>query len=328
MTVKRRPLGRTGLNVSEIGLGCWQLGGDWGPVTQHQANAILAAADEAGVTFWDTADVYGDGQSEQFIGEYVAQHASPERVIVTKAGRTDSLFPDTYNREALRRCAELSRERLQTDSLDLLQLHCIPFTELKRGYVFEWLEELKSDGVIKHYGASVETTEEARYCLEHTEVASLQIIFNVLRQEMVKEVLPQAEAKNVGIIVRLGLASGLLGGHMTKSQTFTEQDHRHFNKDGAAFHVGETFSGLPFETGVELADALKAYTTDISLAELSLRWILDHAAVSSIITGASRPEQIIRNAGVSELPPLSSALHQQLSEFYYTQVKQHIRGII
>ncbi len=329
MTVKQRPLGQSGLQVSEIGLGCWQLGGDWGPISQHEADAILHAADRSGVTFWDTADVYGGGQSETFIGDFMTAHPNPQRVVATKAGRSAQLYPNQYRREALRTSAEQSRDRLQVDRLDLLQLHCIPFEEMKRGEVFDWLEEMKSDGLIAHYGASVETVEEALYCLDHTQVASLQIIFNVLRQDMADAVLPAAESKGVGIIVRLGLASGLLSGRMTKDQTFTAQDHRHYNKDGAAFHVGETFSGLPFELGVDLADQLKQqYATQMSLADLSLRWLLDHTAVSSIITGASKAEQIQRNAEVSALPPLSKTMHEELSAFYRQNVRQHIRGTL
>jgi aryl-alcohol dehydrogenase-like predicted oxidoreductase len=329
MTVKQRILGHSGLSVSEIGLGAWQLGGDWGPVTTEQANSILAAADQAGVSFWDTADVYGGGQSEQFIGDFNRQHANADRVIVTKAGRTADLYPDGYSKDKLKACIENSRERLQVNAIDVVQLHCIPFAELKRGLVFEWLEQFKSDSLIKHYGTSVETIEEAEYCLNHTNVTSLQIIFNLLRQDMAKSVLPLAEEKNVGIIVRLGLASGLLSGNMTKDQTFTEQDHRTYNRDGQAFHVGETFSGLPFKTGVELVDDIKnRFAGNMNMAALSLRWLLDHSAVSSVITGASSAQQIERNAAVSSLPELSPELHEALASYYANDIRKHIRGII
>lgn len=329
MSVKQRMLGGTGLEVSEIGLGAWQLGGDWGPITQDEAEAILRAADHAGVSFWDTADVYGGGQSEAFIGGFNRTNPNANRVIATKAGRGAGLFPDGYSEQALRASIEESRERLQVDTIDLLQLHCIPLQEIQRGQVFEWLQAFKQEGLIAHYGASVETVEEARYCLDHTGVESLQIILNTLRQDMAEEVLPQAAQQKVGIIVRLGLASGLLSGTMTKNRQFSEQDHRSYNRDGAAFHVGETFSGLPFELGVDLAEQMKAELPDgITLPEASLRWLLDFDAVSSIITGASKPEQIRRNAAVSELAPLSDELHRKLAGFYQSKVRQHIRGVI
>jgi aryl-alcohol dehydrogenase-like predicted oxidoreductase len=327
--IKQRTLGHSGLVVSEIGLGAWQLGGDWGPVTADQANSILSAAEQSGVSFWDTADVYGSGQSEQFIGDYNKQHPNMNRVIATKTGRTADLYPNGYSKEALKVCIEKSRARLQVNTLDLVQLHCIPYQELKKGQVFDWLEAFKSQGLIKHYGASVETEEEALYCLNHSDVATLQIIFNVLRQDMAQKVLPLAAEKNVGIIVRLGLASGLLSGKMTKNQQFSEQDHRSYNRDGQAFHVGETFAGLPFELGVELATEIKEkYAGNMSLADLSLRWLLDHDAVSSVITGASSAEQIERNAAVSDLAPLSVELHTALSYFYQNEVRRHIRGTI
>lgn len=329
MSVKQRSLGSTGFQVSEIGLGAWQLGGDWGPITEDNAHSILTAAEAAGVSFWDTADVYGAGQSESFIGRYNKKFPDTQRVLVTKAGRDGSLFPDKYTFENLKKSIELSRERLDVDRIDLVQLHCIPFDELKRGSVFEWLETLKQSGLIRHYGASVETTEEALFCLEHSGVASLQIIFNLLRQDMAKDLLPQAEARDVGIIVRLGLASGLLSGHMKKDQQFSAQDHRTYNRNGEAFHVGETFSGLPFELGVELADQLKQnYCEHLSLAELSLRWLLDHSAVSSVITGASNPSQIKQNARVSNMPSLTKEQHAALHDFYISQVRAHIRGVI
>ncbi|EAR09179.1 aldo/keto reductase [Reinekea blandensis] len=329
MSVQNRMLGSTGLQVSEIGMGAWQLGGDWGPITQAEADAILRAADHAGVSFWDTADVYGGGQSESFIGAFNRANPNANRVIVTKAGRGAGLFPDGYSEAALRDSIEASRDRLQVDTLDLLQLHCIPFDVIQRGEVFEWLQKFKQDGLIAHFGASVETVEEAQYCMNHTGVESLQIILNTLRQDMATEVLPQAKAQKVGIIVRLGLASGLLSGKMSKTRQFAEQDHRSYNQDGAAFHVGETFSGLPFELGVDLAEQMKAELPQgLSLAEASLRWLLDFDAVSTIITGASKPEQIERNAAVSALPPLSEALHARLGEFYRNHVRRHIRGVI
>lgn len=326
---KQRPLGSTGYSVSEIGLGCWQLGGDWGALAEGQADSVLQAATEAGVNFWDTADVYGAGASERIIGAFNQMHPDAQRVIVTKAGRDASLYPDGYKRDTLRASIEASRERLLVDTLDLVQLHCIPFAEIQRGAVFYWLEECRQDGLIRYYGASVETVEEARYCLEHTQVASLQLIVNLLRQDMAEQILPLAAEQDVGVIVRLGLASGLLSGKMRKDQQFAAGDHRSYNRDGAAFYVGETFSGLPYELGVDLAEQLKAFCPDgWSLPQLALRWLLDQPAVSSVITGASRPEQIRANAAVSALPPLPPELHQRLSDFYHHTVRSHIRGSI
>ncbi len=325
----QRTLGKTGYSVSEIGLGCWQLGGDWGALPSGRADEILQAAASQGVTFWDTADVYGAGESERLIGAFNAAHPDPKRVIVTKAGRTPELYPDGYQRPTLKAAIEASRERLKVDSLDLVQLHCIPFGDIQRGEVFEWLAEFQQEGLIRNFGASVETVEEALYCLEHTEVATLQLIVNLLRQDMAERVLPKAQEKNVGVIVRLGLASGLLSGKMTKDHTFAKEDHRNFNRDGAAFFVGETFAGLPFETGVDLAEALKEFCPKgLTLPQMALRWLLDQPAVSSVITGASRAEQIEQNAAVSTLPHLDASVHEALSRFYHDMVRQHIRGDI
>lgn len=327
--VKQRSLGKSGLMTSEIGLGCWQLGGDWGPVSADRGRTILSAADAAGVTFWDTADVYGGGVSEQLIGDYAQAHPNADRVIVTKAGRTEELYGQGYTQDKLRAAIDASRRRLQVDTLAMVQLHCIPFAELQHGEIFRWLEGFKQEGLIAHYGASVETIEEALFCLNETGVASLQLIFNLLRQDMAEQVLPLAQAKGVGVIVRLGLASGLLAGKMTKDQRFTPQDHRTFNRDGAAFHVGETFSGLPFEQAIDLIEQLRPMVpAGLNMAQLALRWLLDHAAVSSVITGASSAEQIQRNAEASQLAPLSADTHKALADFYRLHVRAHIRGVI
>ena len=327
--VQHRPLGKTGYSVSEIGLGCWQLGGDWGVLQAGQAESVLQAASENSVTFWDTADVYGGGESERIVGDFNQKHPDSDRIIVTKAGRTPELYPDGYSRDRLKAAIEASRERLQVEQLDMVQLHCIPINEIKRGNVFEWLAEFKQAGLIRQFGASVETCDDARYCLENTEVASLQLIVNLLRQDMAESILPLAHQKEVGVIVRLGLASGLLSGKMTVDHEFAKEDHRNFNQDGDAFFVGETFAGLPYKTGVALANELKSLVPDgMTLAQMSLRWLLDQQGVSSVITGASRPEQIADNAAVSALPPLDNELHTHLSHFYHDRVRQHIRGEI
>ena len=322
--MKTRTLGKTGYEVSEIGLGCWQLGEAFGPIDDTAATAILDAANTAGVTFWDTADVYGDGQSERRIGE----HAKPLSVkVATKLGRSGALYPDQYTREGVRASLEGSARRLGVETLDLAQLHCVPTEVLRDGAIFGWMDDLKAEGLVRHWGASVETIEEGLICLEQEGCATLQIIFNLFRQDAAKLLLPQAAAKNVGIIVRLPLASGLLSGKFDKTTRFDETDHRNFNRDGAAFSVGETFSGIPFERGVELVSELKGLAPEsLSLSQFALRWILDHPEVSTIIAGVSRPQQLADNVAASAAPPLFPALMGQLSEWYEEKVKPEIRG--
>ncbi len=325
--MKNRKLGITDFKVSEIGLGCWQLGADWGsPVDKDNAFDILSAAVDGGVNFFDTADVYGSGRSESLIGEFIRGCDRPIR-IATKFGRGADVFPDAYSQERLRRGVDASLERLGVDSLDLLQLHCIPTEVLRDGAVFDWLRELKQEGLIRHFGASVETVEEGLICLQQEGLLSLQVIFNMFRQKLVTELLPQARARDVGIIVRLPLASGLLTGKFTKDSQFAPTDHRNFNRDGQCFNVGETFAGLPFEKGVELTDELAALKPEgLSMAQMALRWTLDHDAVSTLIPGASSPRQAAANAAISDLDPLPEELHAAISRFYHERVQAHIRG--
>jgi len=324
--MQNRTLGNSDITISEVGLGCWQFGGDFGPMKEETAFEIMQAAANGGITFFDTADVYGTGRSERLIGEYKDDYDGP-LTIATKFGREAHVYPDHYTEEVLRETTEASLERLQVESLDLLQLHCIPPEQLKSGEVFEWLRKLKNEGQIRHFGASVETVEEGLICLEADGITSLQIIFNIFRQKPLKELLPKAREKGVGIIVRLPLASGLLAGKFTKDSTFDETDHRNFNRDGQMFNVGETFAGLPFKKGVELSDELKKMVPKgLTMVQMALRWILDHDEVSVIIPGASSPEQASENAKVSDLPPLSDELHQKLSDFYKQEVHEHIRG--
>lgn len=320
----QRVLGKTQIKVSEMGLGCWQMGADWGEVPEDTAFEIMKAAVDQGVTFFDTADVYGNGRSETLIGRFLKQTAATVRVA-TKFGRT--VYPDGYTEQAMREGIEASLERLGVDALDLVQLHCIPMAVMQDGSVFDWLRQLKQDGKILDFGASVESVDEAMVCLAQKDLASLQIIFNIFRQKPIQTLLPQAKANNVAIIVRLPLASGLLAGKMTLASTFAQSDHRHYNRDGQCFNVGETFAGLTFETGVALADQLKAWVPEgMTMAQMAMRWILDHEAVSVLIPGASRPEQVKDNARTSGLPPLSQALHTTLRDFYAQDVHSHIRG--
>ena len=312
--------------VSEIGLGTWQLGGDWGSVDDQTAQQIMATAVSRGVTFFDTADVYGGGLSEQRIAKFLKHH--PDIFVATKLGRGgDPGWPDNFTYQAMRQHTEDSLRRLQVDALDLTQLHCIPTAELRRGDVFDNLRRLQQEGKIKRFGVSVESMEEALICLEQEGLASLQIIFNIFRQKAINTLFDKAQAKDVAIIVRLPLASGLLAGKFTEETTFADNDHRNYNKDGDAFNVGETFAGLPFTTGVELADEIKPLVPEgMSMAQFSQRWILDHPAVTTVITGASKISQVESNTAVSNLPPLSPETHQQLTTFYQAKVHDNIRG--
>jgi aryl-alcohol dehydrogenase-like predicted oxidoreductase len=324
--MKQRELGTSGLSISEIGLGCWQLGGDFGPIEADRAFNIVSAALEEGINFFDTADVYGAGASESYLGEALAA-STPKPIIATKYGRGDA-YPDNYSLTGMRDAVRRSQDRLQRDALDLLQLHCIPTETMARGEVFDWLRTLQQEGHIRHFGASVETVEEGLLCMEQEDLASLQVIFNIFRQKLLDELLPKAIEHNVGIIARLPLASGMLSGKFTEQTTFAESDHRNFNRDGQAFNVGETFAGIPFETGVALVKELETLVPEgYTMAQMAMRWILDHPAISTIIPGASSPEQVKQNAEVSALAPLSADLHQSLRSFYKDKVEQHIRGV-
>jgi len=322
-----RTLGHPGIHVSEIGLGCWQLGcSDWGSVNEAECLAILAAAVEASVNFFDTADVYGSGRSEEIIGKFLKQ-TGHKIFVATKLGRTAGLFPDGYSEASLRAATEDSLRRLGVEALDLTQLHCVPTEILRQGDVFEWLRKLRDEGKILRFGASVESMDEALICLEQPGLTSLQIIFNLFRQKPAEILFPAALAREVALIVRLPLASGALAGKLALDTVFSANDHRNYNRDGKAFNVGETFAGLPYEKAVEFADALKPLVpAGFTMAQMAQRWILDHPAVTTVITGASRPMQVTANAGVSELPPLPPELHNSLWEFYQNEVKNHIRG--
>ena len=325
--MQTRPFPASSRNVSEIGLGCWQLGGsDWGAVDETDCLAILSRAADAGINFFDTADVYGAGRSESLVGRFLRE-SGRDIFVATKLGRTGELYPDHYTEAGLRAATEASLRRLGVESLDLTQLHCVPPEVLRRGDVFAWLRALQAEGKIRRFGASVESVEEGMLCLEQPGIASLQVIFNVFRQKPAESLFERARELGVAIIVRLPLASGVLAGKFTRDTTFAAADHRNYNRDGQAFNVGETFAGLPFAKAVELADALKGFLPDgMNLAQMAQRWILDHPAVTTVITGASRPEQVEANAGVSVLPPLGKALHERLAAFYRDEVRAHIRG--
>ncbi len=328
--MQTREFGPTGRKVGEVGLGTWQLGGNWGDVSDDTALATLRTAYENGVTFLDTADVYGMGRSERLIARFLRETpGARERVfLATKLGRfSPPGGSDNFTRATVRAHTDASLQRLGVEAVDLTQLHCVPEEALRRGEMLEALAELQREGKIKGYGVSVESMDEALFCVRRGGVTAVQIIFNLLRQKPIHVLFKEAQAAKVALIVRLPLASGLLGGKMTKATTFAADDHRTFNREGQAFNVGETFSGLPFELGVDLADALKPLVpAGLSLADLALRWCLDFEAVSVIIPGAKNPDQVRANVRASSLPPLSPALHRTLAEFYEQRVAAHIRG--
>lgn len=320
-----RQFGKEGWKVSEIGLGTWQLGGDWGTVTENDARAILKAAVDNGVNFFDTADVYGSGRSESILGTFF-KDISDEHFIATKLGRLEG-FPDNYSPELFRKCVENSLRRLQRDTIDLIQLHCIPQRWLENGEVFEWLRELKAEGKIKAFGASVETVEEALMCLKQKDIASLQVIFNVFRQTPAEVLFRKAVDNQTALIIRLPLASGLLSGKFTSETTFAENDHRFYNRNGEAFSAGETFSGLEFDYALNCVDALRSEVPPgMTMAQFALRWILDHPEVSVVIPGASKVSQVKGNAGASDVNPLDDGVRTKLREFYRASIDGRIRG--
>ena len=313
------------INVSEIGLGTWQLGADWGHVDDSTAEKVLATAVENGVIFFDTADCYGEGLSETRLGRFV-KTLSSEVVIATKLGRFPRPgWPDNFSQEQFRKHTEDSLKRLGLECLDLTQVHCPPTDLLRQGEMFDWLRTLKQEGKIKQFGFSVESMEEAQICLQQEGVASLQIIFNIFRQKAITSIFKEAQKKQVALIVRLPLASGLLSGKLNGGSKFSKNDHRNFNRDGQEFNVGETFSGLPFEKGLELVEEIKKITPE-NLSQLALRWILDFEAVTVVIPGSKSLKQVADNCAASALPSLTEETHKALSEFYLTDVSPHIRG--
>jgi len=328
--IERRPLGRTGAHVSAIGLGTWQLGGaDWGDVSDDDALAMLHRAVELGVNFFDTADVYGAGRSEQLIARFLKETREPVHVA-TKLGRRgdgENGFPQNFTLKAVREHTQESIARLGVERLFLTQWHCIPTEVMKDGEVFEHLRTIRKEGLIEHWGVSVESVGEGLLCMEHDDCASLQVIFNIFRQKVATELLPVAKQKKVGIIARVPLASGLLSGKFTADHQFGESDHRNYNADGQKFNVGETFAGLPFKTGVQMANEIAQVVGDEApLAQTSLRWILDHEAVSTIIPGATKLSQVESNCSAAGLSPLSSDVHHQLSSLYESSIAGNIRG--
>lgn len=318
-----------GAAISEIGLGCWQIGGDqWGDVSDDDALATLNAAYDSGVTFFDTADIYGLGRSESLIAKFVGERKPKDLFIATKLGKWPQPGGNANHQAThLRAFTEASLKRLKVDCLDLTQFHCLPIEALKDGEVFETLRELQKEGKIRRFGASVESTAEAKACLAQPGLASLQIIFNIYRQTPIAAIFEEAQAKGVAIIVRLPLASGLLAGKYTPASTFAPGDHRSYNRNGEKFNVGETFAGLGFEKGLAITETLRPLVPEgYTMSEMALRWCLDFPAVTSLIPGARNAEQAKRNAVAAGKPPLGKDLHAKLIEFYRSEVAPHVRG--
>ncbi|GAA0716156.1 aryl-alcohol dehydrogenase-like predicted oxidoreductase [Halorubrum trapanicum] len=324
--MNHRELGGVGA-VSEVGYGAWQIGGDWGEVTEEAAVSAVEAARDAGIDFFDTADVYGDGRSERIVGEVLADEiAAGDVTVATKAGRR--LAPheaDGYTEANLRRFVDRSRENLGVETLDLVQLHCPPTDVYYRPETFDALATLEDEGRIAGYGVSVERVEEGLKAMEFPGVESVQIIFNPFRQRPAELFLEEAAARDVGVICRVPLASGLLTGALSRDAAFPEDDHRNYNREGDAFDVGETFAGVPFEAGLDAVDALdERLPDDRPLPEFALRWILDHDAVSTVIPGSTTPEHIRANAAASEATLLSDAEREAASEVYDEHVREHV----
>ena len=322
-----RQLGDTELRISEVSFGTWAIGGGWGEANDDESIRGLHRAMDAGVNFFDTADVYGSGHAEELLAK-ATKGKEDEVHIATKFCRSGDIHDlATYSEEAVRQFAENSLKRLNRERIDLYQIHCPPLAILKEGSVFEVLEKLKAEGKIRHFGVSVETVEEGLFCLSVPGVKALQVIFNLFRQKPAKELFPQANAAGVGILVRLPLASGLLTGKFTASSTFAADDHRNFNANGDQFNVGETFAGLPFTKGVELAKELAWIGEGRgNMARASMRWILENPNITCIIPGFKNVKQIEDNLATLEVPAFTSEEKARLHSFYTTQVHEHIRG--
>ena len=312
--------------VGEIGLGTWNIGSDWGEVSDEAGREAVRTALDAGVTFLDTADVYGDGRSERHIRTVLDERDASDVVVATKAGRRlDPHVADDYDYDHLSSFVDRSRENLGVDSLDLLQLHCPPTDAYYQPETFDALARMKEEGRIDAYGVSVEKCEEALKAIEYPGVETVQIIFNPFRQRPSELFFREARRRDVGVIVRVPLASGLLTGAIDRETTFPENDHRNFNRDGEAFDVGETFAGVPFETGLDAVDELERAVPDgVTLAQFTLRWILDHDAVSSVIPGSTTPEHIEQNVAAADLEPLSNEQHGVVADVYDEYVRDHV----
>lgn len=326
--MKYRQFGKTNLKVSEIALGTWQLGSVWGETFNEEvAEDTLKEAVLQGINLFDTADVYQDGMSEKTIGKFLkTQKDKP--FVVTKVGRRlPAQTKEGYSEENIRRFVDDARKNMDMDALDMVLLHCPPTDVYYEPQVFQVLDTLKEEGKIKHYGVSVERIEEGLKAMEYDGVDAIEIIFNMFRMRPAELFFEEAKKRNIGIIVRVPLASGLLTGKFTKTTTFNENDHRFFNREGAAFDMGETFSGVDYELGLEAVDRLKEHFQTDNIAPYALRWILSFDAVSTVIPGASRPDQIVRNAQVVDMDPLSDEDMKKVKEIYETYIKDPVHHL-
>ena len=317
-----RTLGRTGWKISEISFGAWAIGGSWGDVSDAESLAALHAALDGGVNFFDTADVYGDGRSERLFAK-LKKERKEKFYIATKAGRRLPVqTAEGYTRKNLTAWVNRSLKNLNTDTIDLLQLHCPPTEVFYRPEVFGMLDDLVKAGKLRHYGVSVEKVEEALKAIEFPNVQSVQIIFNIFRQRPAELFFAEAQKRKVGILARVPLASGMLSGKISAASKFAKDDHRNFNRHGAAFDRGETFSGVDFDTGLRAVGQLKKLVPpNASLAQMALRWILEFPAVTCAIPGAKRPAQVLENIAASDLPPLSKATLKKISALYDGEIK-------
>jgi len=320
-----RQLGRTDMRVSEVSFGAWAIGGSWGPVKDEESYAALNRAVDLGVNFIDTADVYGDGRSEQLIGRLLNERKE-EIFVATKAGRRLSPHTaDGYNRTNLEAFVDRSLRNLGVDCIDLLQLHCPPTEVYYRPEVFKALDELKRKGKIRYYGVSVEKVAEALKATEYADLQSVQIIFNMFRLKPATEFFPTAKKRKVGVIVRVPLASGLLAGKITSQTKFPADDHRNFNRQGQAFDVGETFSGVNLETGLKAVEELKTIVPQgTTLAQIALRWILMFDSVTCAIPGAKRTGQVDENVKAAVLPPLSTETMGKVQAIYDRLIRPEV----
>ncbi len=321
--MEEREIPRLGRPVSVIGLGTWQLGADWGDVDPKDAKAVLTAARKAGITFYDTADVYGDGRSEQFLGDFRAKH--DEVFVATKMGRRVAQSLINYSAANFLAWNDRSRENLGMETLDLVQLHCPPDEVFEDRAVFDALDDMVRQGRMRAYGVSVETCAQALRAIDRPGVATVQIILNPFRLKPLEEVLPAARKAGVGIIARVPLASGLLSGKYDRDTTFDASDHRSYNRHGESFDVGETFSGVPFDVGLEAVDALKELLDgDRPLAQFALRWIIDQPGVSTVIPGARNAQQAEANAAAADSPPPTAAQRDGVREVYDRFIREHV----
>ncbi|MBA2336942.1 MAG: aldo/keto reductase [Acidimicrobiia bacterium] len=321
-----RRMERAGLTVSAVGFGAWAVGGSWGTVTDEEAMAALHAALDAGVTFVDTADVYGDGHSERLVARLRRERPDADLVVATKTGRRlDPHLADGYNAANLESFVDRSLANLGVERIDLLQLHCPPTDVYYRPEVFAALDDLVAGGKLAAYGVSVERVEEAEKAILYPGVASVQIIFNLFRTRPADRFLADAAAAGVGVIARVPLASGLLSGKMTATTRFEADDHRNFNRHGEAFDVGETFSGVPFDEGLAAVEEVRPLVPEgWAMAQLALRWILMHDAVSTVIPGAKNREQALANAAAADLDPVPPTTMTALADLYATRIAPHV----